>query len=629
MKTYNILILSVILAVSLISCDQDNFLSRSPQDVLLEDQVWSNPDLVRSNLGSLYNGKPEYQGLDWGQFQNFTDFDEAFPSRNGDYWRVRRQNYNYGEWGLWNYGYIHNINLFLARAENAEELDPNDKNQFMAEARFLRANAYFELVKRMGGVPLLTDTLKYESGQDPAPLYKPRAAEAEVYDFIISEIDAIASDLPTDPGIKSTATWGAAMAMKSRAALYAGSIAKYGANTPSVSLPNGEVGIPQSRANDYYQTALDAASTLIDSDRYSLYKKNPNDLSANFTELFRDKQNNPEVIWVRDYLLQSDTHPFTVQSQPKSLTEEGAVAGFINPSLNLVQEFELLDNTFAPLPNRDANSDLIAYNDKSEIFSNRDPRLAGTVILPGSQFKGQDLDIWAGVMESDGTITTGDQFGQQKTLPGESEPEQVVGFDGPIDQLELGTQTGFYVRKYLDPDPAAGRIGTQSEIWWIHYRLGEIYLNAAEAAYELGQNNLAAQYMNRIRERAGFTTPLQPTEITFDRIVHERKVELAFEGHQLWDYKRWRIAHQVWNGAPIDIDADTPGDATAPSTGPVGLWPYKIHNPGGANDGDWVFVERVPSVVTNAVTFRLGNYYSRINPGVLSSNPELVQNPNQ
>lgn len=627
MKTYNILILSVILVVSLMSCDQDNFLSRDPQDVLLEDQVWSNPDLVRSNLASLYDSKPEYQSLE--QYWNFTDFDEAFPSRNGDYWRVRRQNYDYGAWEYWDYGYIHDINLFLSRAENADELDPADKNQFMAEARFLRANAYFEMVKRMGGVPLLTDTLNYEVGEDPASLYKPRAKEAEVYDFIISEMDAIASDLPTDPSIKSTATWGAAMAMKSRAALYAASIARYGANTPSVSLPGGQVGIPESRAEEYYQTALDAATELIDSGRYSLYERYPNDLSKNFTELFRDKQDNPEVIWAKDYLLQSETHQFTVNSQPKSLTEEGAVAGFVNPTLNLVQEFELMDNTFAPLPNRDSNGDLISYENKSDIFANRDPRLAGTVMLPGSQFKGADLDIWAGVMESDGTITTGDQFGQRKTLPGESEPEQVVGFDGPIDQLELGTQTGFYIRKYIDPAPAAGRIGTGSDIWWIHYRLGEIYLNAAEAAFELGDNDLAAKYINEVRQRAGFTDDLEPSEITFDRVVHERKVELAFEGHELWDYKRWRIAHQVWNGAPVDINADTPGDATAPSTGPVGLWPYKIHNPGGSDDGDWVFVERVPSVVTNAVTFRLGNYYSRINQGVLSSNPELVQNPNQ
>src|SRR5699024_12609072 len=58
-------------------------------------------------------------------------------------------------WAYWDYGYIHNINLFLVRAENADALDPADKERFMAEARFLRANTYFEMVKRMGGVPLL------------------------------------------------------------------------------------------------------------------------------------------------------------------------------------------------------------------------------------------------------------------------------------------------------------------------------------------------------------------------------------------------------------------------------------------------------------------------------------------
>lgn len=627
MKKYNILILAVLLGVSLGCESHDDFLSRDPQDVLLEDQVWSNPDLIRSNLASLYERKIEYQELE--QYGNFADFDEAFPSRNGDYFRVRNQTYDYGAWAVWDYGYIHDLNMFIIRAENTEELDSSDKDQFLAEARFLRANVYFEHVKRMGGVPLLTDTLQYEAGEDPSTLYHPRAEEAEVYDFIISELDAVASDLPTDPGIKSTATWGAAQALKSRAALYAASIARYGANTPSVSTPGGEVGIPESRATEYYETALDAATTLIESERYSLYDRFPNDLENNFTQLFLDKQDNPEAIWVKDYLLQSETQQFTVNSQPKSLTEEGAVAGFVNPSLNLVQSFEKLDNTFEPIENRDENGDLIAYEDKSEIFADRDARLAGTIILPGSQFKGQDLDIWAGVMEPDGSITSGDQFGQQRTLPGESSPEQVVGFDGPIDQLELGTQTGFYIRKYLDPAPPAGRIGTGSDVWWIHFRLGEIYLNGAEAAFELGDDNLAAEYINEVRQRAGFTEDLDPGEITFDRIVHERKVELAFEGHQLWDYKRWRIAHEVWDGASVDISEDIPGDATAPSTRIFGLWPYKIHNPGESDDGNWVFVERVPSVVNNAHQFRLGNYYSRINSDVMSNNPELIQNPNQ
>src|SRR5690606_20803705 len=92
----------------------------------------------------------------------------------------------------------------------------------------------------------------------------PRETEAAIYDFIISETDALKDILPTDANSKSRATKGAALAMQARAALYAASIAKYGATTPQVSLPGGEVGIPASRADEYYTKALDAAQSIID-----------------------------------------------------------------------------------------------------------------------------------------------------------------------------------------------------------------------------------------------------------------------------------------------------------------------------------------------------------------------------
>src|SRR5699024_702673 len=411
---------------------------------------------------------------------NFTNFDEAFPSRNGDYWRVQNQRYSYSDWGYWDYDYVYDINQFLERGRKSEAIDSDIKSRFLAEAHFLRANVYFNLVKRMGGVPIIKETQEYDFSGDPSYLRKERASEAEVYDFVLTELDSALTALPQDASIKSRATWGTALAMKSRVALYAASIAKYNSKTPSVSLQDNIVGIPKDQAEKYYQISLDAAQKLIQSGQYSLYEKYPDDLQKNFAELFLDKDNNSEVIFAKDYKLKSRTTQFTVESQPKSLTEEGAVAGFLNPSLNLVQSFEKLDNTFAPLPNRDSAGELIAYEDKSKIFEGRDARLGGTVILPGSQFKGQNLDIWAGYMLPDGSIITGSNFGQKKTLPGESTPTQVVGFDGPIDQKELGTQTGFYIRKFLDPNPSAGQIGTGSDVWWIYYRYGEVLLNAAE-----------------------------------------------------------------------------------------------------------------------------------------------------
>jgi len=83
---------------------------------------------------------------------------------------------------------------------------------------------------------------------------------------------------------------------------------------------------------------------------------------------------------------------------------------------------------------------------------------------------------------------------------------------------------------------------------FIRYRYAEVLLNAAEAAFELGMVTEAAGYLNQVRTRAGFTIPLTAGQVTFDRIVNERRVELAFEGHLIFDKKRWRLAHIVWDG---------------------------------------------------------------------------------
>ena len=112
---------------------------------------------------------------------------------------------------------------------------------------------------------------------------------------------------------------------------------------------------------------------------------------------------------------------------------------------------------------------------------------------------------------------------------------------------------------------------------------------AAEAAFELGHTDVAAGYMNTVRARAGLTTPLDQSEITFDRIVHERKVELAFEGHELWDMKRWRLAHEVWNGEAVDLSTNI-GVANEVQTRVFGLWPYKYYDENGSdNNYKYVF----------------------------------------
>lgn len=611
------------------SCSSDSeFLDREPSNILTQNQAFGSPDIVLSVLADLYNRYYDFGTVeDWS---SLAQFNVAFWSEAGRYGYFQNGGYGYGDWGTWDYGYIREMNLFLERLELSEALDPADKARFAAEGRFLRASYYFTMVKRMGGVPLILESETYDFSGDATYLQHPRETEAALYDFVISEADAILADLPSDVNTKSRASKGAVLAMKARAALYAGSIARYGASTPQVSLPGGEVGIPVSRAEEYYTTALSAAQSIINGEvgNYSLYEKKP-DLSENFASIFYDKSNNPEAIFVEDYKLQSGkVHGFTIANQPRFGAEEEE-GGRINPALSLVQSFETLDGEYAPLPIEDASGNPIYYDTPEGVFANRDARLMGTVIVPGSSFKGREVDIFAGIQLADGTIISGDSRGQQKEVMGTD--MQVVGFDGPIDGLEFTAQTGFYIRKYQDPKAGSGQRGTQSDVWFIRYRYAEVLLNAAEAAYELNQPTVAAGYLNQVRRRAGITTDLAAADITFDRIAHERFVEFAFEGLHFFDLKRWRIAHEVLDGTPMDAATitDNIGDATKRLTQPFGLWPYKYYNPGDANDGTYIYKIVKPNRVTGADRFQFGNYYSEIGAGILNNNPLIVRNPNQ
>ncbi|MCJ8208635.1 RagB/SusD family nutrient uptake outer membrane protein [Mucilaginibacter sp. RS28] len=631
-KIFKITMAAVLLTAA--SCKKDSsFLDVPPTQVLTNDVVFSDPALALSVLANLYDRQVDFSNFDDG-WRSFADFSESFPSENGSYYIVQRNGWDYAEWNIWDYGYIRDLNLFIQRLNASNGLAASDKTRFIAEARFLRANYYFEMVKRMGGVPLITEPLEYDYSGNVTNLQKPRAKESDIYDFVISEAEAIKGQLPVNANEKSRASAGAALAMEARAAVYAGSIAKYGATTPQVSLPGNEVGIPASMANGYYTKALTAAQAIINGSAgsYALYKVLP-DLSDNFAAIFLDKSSvNQETIFIEDYKVNSGrVHSFTVNDQPFSISDEGYDAGRLNPSLNLVESFEKLDNTFAPLPTKDASGNPIFYNNQLDIFAGRDARLAGTVLLPNALFKGKRTDIFAGYLLADNSILSSNEAGSLKPLPGTTTPVQVVGKDGIVNGLELRSQTGFYIRKYLDPQEGSGRRGRRSDVPLVRYRYAEVLLNAAEAAFELGQAPLAATYMNQVRSRAGLTTPLAAGDITFDRIVHERRVELAFEGHILFDMKRWRLAHIVWDGNPMSVTdlVSNIGSAKKRNTQPWGLWPYKYYNPASPNNGKWLFRETLPGPVTGANRFQFGNYYSMITGDITAANPKIVKQPNQ
>ena len=169
--------------------------------------------------------------------------------------------------GYWGYDKIHDVNYFLETLPAYESNFTQDQiNQWLGEAYFSRAFLYFGLVKRYGGVPIIDRVQNYPE-ESIESLKVSRNKEDEVWTFIGQDLDKAIELLPDTKFAKnSRANKYVAAALKSRAMLYAGTIAKYG----TVQL-DGLIGIPREKAVFYLKESY-AASKLVEQGGYSLYR---------------------------------------------------------------------------------------------------------------------------------------------------------------------------------------------------------------------------------------------------------------------------------------------------------------------------------------------------------------------
>lgn len=605
-----------------VSCGKKDYLDRNSPTLLPGEQTFKDPLLIVGLLANYYDRLPTDASLTTN-WQRATTYDDAVWSGGGnagDEARNTFTSYAADSWRLWDYGLIRDINLALSDMETyGTTLTAAQKAQFNAEFRFLRAQDYFEMVKRMGGVPIITTVLTTDKG-DYASLRVPRNKESEVYDFIASECDAIKEKIGN--GTSTTrANKYAVLALKCRAMLYAGSLAKYNSALASpITLPGGEVGIPAARATEYYQKSLDAAREIINSGVYSLYNTNPSP-GDNFYEAITKKQGNKEVILAQDFLQSKGrTHAFSYDNIARAVREDNLGSSAIAPTLNLVESFEYTDGSAGALKLRTADDgDYIYYNNIEDVFANKDGRLSGTVMLPGSTFKGLPVNLQAGVKVWNATTSTYSTV--ESSVQGSNslytDGKLLTGASGPIRSGLDISNTGFNLKKFIDPIPGSSNRGQQSDVWWIRYRLAEVYLNAGEAAFELGQLAEALTDINIVRARAGLKTNLGA--LTIERIRNERRVELAFEDHRVWDLIRWRIAHVLWNGSPSNPDANL-----------YALYPYRVVRPGdAARDGKYVYDKIIAPRFRAPRFFQITNYYSSIAQNVLDANPSITRQPGQ
>ncbi len=620
MKKTKLYILSILIfSTTWFSCG--DFLDEDPNNIYTDEQVFSDINMVNSVLANFYGRVNWGPSLDDNGGHAHTD-EAAFSSGGIRDYRTYADDW----WRIYDYGLIRDINVFLQglrsdAANHNSDLTEDVKKRLEGEARFIRAYTYFNMAKCLGGVSIVGDEIySYNASTNVMDLQVARSTEADTYNYIISECSEIAKLLEAstyntpDKNIHAShANKWVALSLKARAAIYAGSIAKY-TTASELRLPGGEVGIPASDASKFYTIAYEAATEIKRGGLYSLYKKNANDAGRNFYDAFITKSGNPEVIWALDYIAPGKVNGFTKENIATSV--KGDVdANIVTPILNIVEAFEYSDNRDGELKTKDDAGNYIFYDKLEDIFEGKDARLFGTIITPGSTFRSVYMSYQAGqkYLDKDG------KWANRTGSMGIVDPTYglITDQNGPVNSdQEYANKTGFNIRKFVDENKDASTRGRGSDVWFTRFRYAETLLILAESAFELGKpQNEICGYINEVRERADIQ---DLKSVTLDDIIQENRVEFVYENHRYWDLKRWRRAHLIWDN-----------DSENSSAMYYSLFPYKINQPGHPQNGKWVF-DKIKTYTTRYPRyFQMRNYYNFYDQGWLNNNPKLVKNPYQ
>ncbi|WP_215224696.1 RagB/SusD family nutrient uptake outer membrane protein [Echinicola shivajiensis] len=557
----------------------NNVLDLEPLDRIQGEDLFSDPEGVRLYMANLYAQLPTE---DFTFFRNGFNInsgdpnnggfvaamltDEAVHSEFGDFMR----NEDFGWWEP-AYSLVRDVNLLFDYIPSLDVTE-EDRAMLLGEASFIRGYAYFGLAKRYGGVSIIAESQSYDGNIET--LKVPRSTEKDTWDFIMSELATAADNLPEGwPGGERRATKWAALALQSRAALHAASIAKFGDKAPfsGDAAEQQLIGIQSNQANTYYQIVIDAAEEIILNSPHGLFRPDPSspeEAAENIRLMFQDPNISPdEAIFIKGYALPGADrgHNYDIWFQPAQLANGWPHPGRMNPTLDLIDIYETYDNPgkIQPLVTRadgivdDYNgySPSISYlhfSDPNELVANRDARFHASVVAPLSEWKDKEIIIQAGYVKPDGSavIRTKDQIevnGQMYYTYGAPSTTQYSGFDGFGGN---NTRTGFSFKKFLNQNVPVTPGWNQSTTDFMDMRYAEVLLNYAEAVLESGLGNmeLAAKGLNDIRKRAGHTVEVP---LTIENLIRERRVELAFENKRYWDLIRRREYEETFNNRRI------------------------------------------------------------------------------
>lgn len=484
--------IAVILSLVGILSACNKFLDMTPRDSISDRVMWANTQSAEFAVNSIYSyaydiyaSWPSSVGmteaftdeLKYGSYVNFAFC--LIPSQvayGGTNLTNSFVDVYLGCWGSL-YSAIRRTNEAIYKLHTiGKGLPETDQARLEGELRLMRGWLYFELVKRY------KDVIIYDEDLTQIAVNKALSTEAEGWKFIADDLNYAVSVLPEKAAAKGRLDKGVALALITRAMLYAGE----------------------------YDAVIAAADSLKDLG-YSLMP----DYATAFTTPIQ--AGNTEAILQYSFSYDDNvTHDFDFYYAPggdyKLVGQQGG--GYGTPTQEMVESYELAAGGFPDW------SPWHGSTTAEPPYTQLEPRFQATVLYNGASWKKRTIEPFVG-----GT----DGWCQWNKEP----------------QPKGRTTTGYYLRKFVDETHDLS-LRSQSIQHFILLRYGEVLLNKAEACFRKGDTEGANDAVRAIRSRVGLPYSNKSGDALWQAIRQERRIELAFEGQWYWDLRRWGDAAESY-----------------------------------------------------------------------------------
>jgi len=557
------ILFGVLIMTMMVACNRD-FLNTKPLDKVSSEDTWKDGALAEAFITGIYAGLGQ-GGFDEQMLASLSD-EAVFthPSRginiinegtlNPSNIGWVNVNYRWGKDGGNNdmYAKIRQTNLAIENLRIATFEDKVLNDRLKGESHFMRAFYYQQLVRYYGGVPVIDRS--YGLGEDYSVT---RNTWEECVNFIIKDCDTAILLLKGKTMQAGRASDLGAMALKSRMLLYAASDLHDIPTAKSRSALISGFGNPEllgyvsGDRTARWTAAKNAAKAVVDEAATKGYKLSLTapvsaaDGKKNYMSLAMgggsksgeiDKIAESEILFGRYWTSAKDEFAGMYVGLTNGPNGYRNWAGN-TPVQQLVDDYEMIDGS---------RFDWNNTAHKANPYINRDPRFYASILYDGADWKPRDKASGSG--DPANQIQTGKyDLGNGNFLPGlDTRQSSIENWNG--------SWTGYYMRKFIDPDPAIVDNTTRQTIPWPFFRYTEAVLNYIEACIELGEETEAKLWLNRIRYRAGMPAITESGAALKERYRNERRIELVYEDQRYHDCRRWMIAPATLGRRLIYID---------------------------------------------------------------------------